>query len=147
MRLRIEIEKKDRSAEFQNEMEKAMSDGMRVIGVDLQRFAQAAAPEKTGNLKDNITVKYSSSSGAYQDDFTSTAVDPKSGHDYVNWMHNGKYRLGAISAAKGSASSRIANVSRKVGNGYLVDAGTSAKSGYTEYLTNQMAEVSKRYSS
>ncbi|MDT2783145.1 hypothetical protein P7G87_00390 [Enterococcus asini] len=115
------------------------------LGNDLQAVARGAAPEKTGNLVKSITVKSSKSAGAYQVDLESTAIDPDTGNDYVDRMHNGSYHLGAKSRAKGSASSRIGNFRKRVGPNYLQGSGELAKVGYQSYMEKQISAVNERF--
>lgn len=126
---------------LQTEIRNATDD----MGNDLQSVARQAAPEKTGNLVKHITVKSSASSGAYQVDLESTAIDPNTGNDYVDRMHNGKYRLGAKSKAKGTASSRIGNFRKRVGPNYLQGSGELAKAGYQTYMEKRVSTVNGKF--
>lgn len=115
------------------------------MGNDLQAVARAAAPEKTGNLVKSITVNSSKSTGAYQVELESTAVDPDTGNDYVDRMHNGSYRLGPKSRSKPTASSRIGGFRKRVGPNYLQGSGELAKAGYQSYMEKQISAVNERF--
>jgi len=141
----INIEVKDYSAEYLKEMESTVRKGVVDIGNDVQSVARQAAPEKTQNLLRHITVSTSFSSGAYQAEIESTAVDPVTGHDYVDWMHNGRYRLGPTSRAKGMASSRIGNFRKRVGRNYLQGIGDIGKKGYQNYMETQVSDLNSKY--
>lgn len=142
----ISIEVKDNSQAYMREVESIVNKTVVDEGNDLQGVAKQAAPEKTGNLVSHITVRHSAASGAYQSDIESTAIDPVSGNDYVDRMHNGKYNLGKKSKSKQQASSRIGNFRKNVGRQYLQGSGEKAKKGYAEYMMKQVDKVNKKYS-
>lgn len=135
----------DNSEAYMRALLTEVSNAIDDMGNDLQAVARQAAPEKTGNLVKNITVKSSASSGAYQVDLESTAVDPDTGNDYVDRMHNGSYRLGPKSRSKGIASSRIGNFRKKVGPNYLQGSGELAKAGYQSYMEKRINAVNMKY--
>lgn len=142
----VHIEVKDYTPQYLNEIKRTVGKATEALGKDLESTAKAAAPEKTGNLMDNIVLSYSQSSGAYQADVESTAVDPVDG-EYANWMHSGKpsYKLGKVSAAKGMASSKLGGIRKRVGPGYLQGTGTAAKKGYQAYMIREVDLVNRRY--
>lgn len=141
----ITIEVRDNSAAYLKAVEAAIGNGVADLGFDLQSVARQAAPEKTGYLVGHITVRNSSSTGAYQADLTSVAVDPRTGNDYVDWMHNGRYTLGSKSRAKGMASSKIGKFRKRVGPNYLQGSGELAKVGYTSYMETVVTKVNMQY--
>lgn len=144
---RIFIEVEDYTKEYMDALDKTVQQAIAILGTDLQSTAQQAAPEKTTNLRNSITVQHSMADGAYQADLESTAVDPETGRDYVDWMHNGKYRLGAISRKKSPAQSKIGKFRKNVGRQYLQGSGAKAKAGYSEYMMKQIDNLNSRFSS
>lgn len=145
MAIKMHVETVDNSKQYLAEMNNALESAVADLGNDLQGVAKQAAPEKTGNLVRNITVKFSNMSGAYQADLESTAVDGK--HDYVDWMHNGRYNLGAKSKTKSPGQSRIGNFRKNVGRQYLIGSGEKASKGYREYVSKKVDSVNSRYNS
>lgn len=144
---KIVVEVEDRTPEYLKSVETEIQTTTDELGKDLQTTAQQAAPEKTGNLASNITVSSSGTSGAYQADIESTAVDPRTGNDYVNWMHNGNYNLGSRSKGKGKASSPLGGFNKKVGREYLQGSGALAKEGYKSHMEKRINSVNMRYGS
>lgn len=141
-----EVKVEDHSAAYLAEVSAEIRKAVDDLGYDLQSVARQAAPEKTGNLVKHILVKSSAADGAYQAELGSTAVDPITGNDYVDWMHNGKYRLGRKSKAKGMASSRIGKFRKRVGPNYIAGSGELAISGYQSYMEKRISAVNNKYS-
>lgn len=141
---RIIVEVENYIEPYLEQMYATVHNTVKELGADLNTVAKAAAPEKTSNLVNNITVNYSMGNGAYQADLESTAVD--GAHDYVDWMHNGKYRLGPKSKTKPVAASKLGNFRKAVGREYLQGSGGKAKKGYGEYLMKQVDSLNKRWS-
>lgn len=144
---KIVVEVDDRTPEYLRSLLGDIKNTTDELGKDLQTTAQGAAPEKTGNLVSNIRLNSSESSGAYQADIESTAVDPRTGNDYVNWMHNGNYNLGSRSKGKGKASSPLGGFNKKVGREYLQGSGALAKEGYKSHMEKRINSVNMRYGS
>lgn len=143
--IKVHVTTEDRTRDYMQYISKAAERAVVDMGNDLQGVAKQAAPEKTGNLVGHITVNHSMSSGAYQADLESTAIDPETGRDYVDWMHNGKYKLGVKSRAKPRASSKLGNFKKNVGRQYLQGSGSSAKKGYAEYLMKQIDRINSGF--
>ncbi|MBO6417332.1 hypothetical protein [Enterococcus gallinarum] len=140
-----EVKVEDHSAVYLAELSAEIRNASDDLGYDLQSVARQAAPEKTGNLVKHILVKSSAANGAYQVDLESTAVDPTTGNDYVDWMHNGSYRLGKKSKSKGMASSRIGKFRKRVGTNYLAGSGELAIAGYQSYMEKRISAVNSKY--
>lgn len=143
---RIIVEVDNHIEPYLTELYYVVKESISEMGSDLQTVAKAAAPEKTGHLVSNITLNYSMGNGAYQADLESTAIDSGGVHDYVDWMHNGKYRLGPLSKTKPMAASKIGNFRKAVGRQYLQGSGTKAKKGYAEYLMKQVDSLNRKWS-
>lgn len=142
---RVTVTVDDNTDEYLSALMDSVENATNKMGQDLQQMAKGAAPEKTGNLVANITLSNSASAGAYQADIESTAVDPNTGNDYVNRMHNGTYRLGAISRTKAGGRSRITGINKKVGRMYLEGSGDLVVRGYHDYMEQQVSRVNMKY--
>lgn len=143
---KVEVHVEHHIEPYMTELYYITKQSIKDMGEDLNTVAKAAAPEKTSHLVNHITVNYSMADGAYQADLESTAIDEGGVHDYVDWMHNGKYRLGPKSKTKPMAASKIGNFRKAVGRQYLQGSGTKAKKGYTEYLMKQVDELNRKWS-
>lgn len=134
----------DNFSKFESVLISQLTTGANDISLDLVNAARSTAPHKYGQLERGINgeVKVSNSSIKV---IVGTSAKGSNGYDYAEKMHNGYYKLGEQSLAKGSGYSGISGKTFPVGNRYIELPATESYQSYVNYFGNQFNKAARSF--
>lgn len=113
------------------------------ITADLNRVASDRTPWDSGTLQDSGTTQVIRNGSIVKGIVSYKAYNK--GFNYAEYTDTKKYNPSAKSLSKGSARSKFARGSLKVGTGYLSDTASKCEKGYVKYFNSTLNNTLKGF--
>lgn len=131
-RFTVDIEIVDRTQLLRRNVNRAMTNAMTDVVLDLKRVSTMSAPHDTGFLEHNAQHEVYIGSQGIEGSVGFSAT--QNGFNYAQWTHDEDYNLGEKSKKKKGGKSRFGQGRVPVGKGYLENSLEQNKSGYMRHL-------------